>query len=124
MGSEEYSEDDSVNMPAEMQLLPPDKERESDNTIIETHLESLMLLTTTRSVRENMREVGVYPVVREVHLAVEDDAVRDVCERLVDVLQRDEAPEGADGEEQQKGSERIQEVADEEEDEEAIVDIV
>lgn len=122
MGSEEYSDADSTNMPAEMQLLPPDKERESDSTIIETHLESLMLLTTTRDVRKKMREVGVYPVVREVHLAVDDEAVKDVCERLVDVLQRDEAPEGA--EDGIESVERIKEIPDEEEDEEAIVDIV
>jgi len=122
MGSEEYDDTDSANMPAEMQLLPPDKERDSDSTIIETHLESLMLLTTTRDVREKMREVGVYPVVREVHLAVDDEAVKDVCERLVDVLQRDEAPEG--GEMEEGGTEKIREIVDEEEDEEAIVDIV
>lgn len=120
MGSEEYSDADSANMPAEMQLLPPDKERESDDTIIETHLESLMLLTTTRDVREKMREVGVYPVVREVHLAIDDEAVKDVCERLVDVLQRDEASEGV---EEEEGA-RIREIVEENEDEEAIVDIV
>ncbi|KAK6532240.1 hypothetical protein TWF281_006432 [Arthrobotrys megalospora] len=91
MGSEEYPEDESLSMPAEVQLLPPDKKREPDNSIIATHLESVMLLTTTREIREILRELQVYPIVREVHLAVEDDGVRDICERIVNVLKRDEA---------------------------------
>jgi hypothetical protein len=42
-----------------------------------------------------LREVQVYPIVRETHLQVDDDGVREACERLVQVLMRDE--EGEEG---------------------------
>lgn len=72
-------------MPEEVQLLPPDKERDSDNTIILTHLESLLLLTTTRFGRDYLREKKLYPIVRETHMAVRDEAVEEACDRLVQV---------------------------------------
>ncbi|KAF3934387.1 hypothetical protein ABW20_dc0104010 [Dactylellina cionopaga] len=93
MGSEDYPEDESLSMPTEVQLLPPDKEREADNNIVATYLDSIMLLTTTRKVRDMLRELQVYAIIREVHLAIEDDDVRDICERIVNVLHRDEADE-------------------------------
>ncbi len=80
----------------DLQLLPPTKQRDPDPSILTTHLETLLLLTTTRSAREMLRESGVYPVVRETHLRVEDEAVREAGDRLVQVLMRDEAI-GGDG---------------------------
>ncbi|KAJ9138856.1 DUF383-domain-containing protein [Pleurostoma richardsiae] len=93
-GSEEYDEEDTLSMLPDLQLLPPDKQRDPDNRIIQTHVETLMLLTSTRAGRDLMREVKVYPVIRETHLRVEDDGVREACERLVQVLMRDEEEEG------------------------------
>ncbi|KAH8802725.1 DNA-binding protein-like protein HGH1 [Xylogone sp. PMI_703] len=93
MGNEEYDEDDMDGMLPDLQLLPPDKERDSEPGIIQTHVESLMLLTTTREGRDVLREVKVYPIIRETHLRVEDDGVREACERLVQVLMRDEEGE-------------------------------
>lgn len=92
-GSEEYADEDTEHMLPDLQLLPPDKRREADAAIIQTHVETLMLLTTTREGRDRMREVRVYPVIRETHLHVEDDGVREACERLVQVLMRDEEGE-------------------------------
>lgn len=89
-GSEEYSEEDTLEMLPDLQLLPPDKARDTDPTIIQTHIETLMLLTTTKEGRDLMREIKVYPIIRETHLQVDDDEVRAVCERLVQVLMRDE----------------------------------
>ena len=60
-----------------------------------THLETLLLLTTTREGRDQLRQAGTYFVVRECHLAVEDEGVREGAERLVQVLMRDE--EGEEG---------------------------
>jgi hypothetical protein len=40
-----------------------------------------------------LREIKVYPIVRETHLHVEDEEVREACERLVQVLMRDEEGE-------------------------------
>ena len=89
-GSEEYDEEDTMAMLPDLQLLPPDKTRDKDPSIIQTHVETLMLLTTTRDGRDILREVKVYPIIRETHLQVEHDDVRETCERLVQVLMRDE----------------------------------
>lgn len=93
-GPEEFSDEESMSMLPDLQLLPPDKKRDNDTTIITTHLETLLLLTTTREGRDKMREVQVYPFIRECHLHVEDDGVREACDRLVQVLMRDEEGEG------------------------------
>jgi hypothetical protein len=93
-GPEELSEEDTADMLPDLQLLPPDKQRDSDNTIITTHLETLCLLTTTREGRDLMRAVKVYPLIRETHLHTEDENVQEACDRLVQVLMRDEEDEG------------------------------
>jgi hypothetical protein len=96
-GSEELQLEDSENMPPELQLLPPDKERESDHEILVTHLETLLLLTTTKHGREYMRNVQVYPLIRECHEKVDNEEVKEACDRLVQVLMRDEAGDGGGG---------------------------
>lgn len=93
MGPEEFSLEESADMLPDLQLLPPDKKRDSDNTIITTHLETLLLLTTTREGRDKMRAIKVYPIIRECHLHVDDEAVREACDRLVQVLMREEEGE-------------------------------
>ncbi|KAI9836054.1 MAG: hypothetical protein M1819_001665 [Sarea resinae] len=92
-GPEDYPEDDVDAMLPDLQLLPPDKKRDPDPAILTTHLETLMLLTTTREGRDLLRDIRVYPIVRETHLGVEDEAVREACDRLVQVLMRDEEGE-------------------------------
>ena len=77
----------------ELQLLEPDKEREKDVEIMKTHLETLLLLTTTQESREVLRAVKVYPIVRECHLHVEDDEVREACDRVVQIIMRKEEGE-------------------------------
>lgn len=97
-GNEEYDVDETMDMLPDLQLLPPDKKRDADTTIIQTHVETLMLLTTTREGRDYMREVKVYPIIRETHQRVEDAGVKEACDRLVQVLMRDEEGEGEDTE--------------------------
>lgn len=74
-------------MPDDLQLLPPDKERDPDSSIIVTHLESLLLLTTTHHGREYLRASKVYPIIRETHLALgqQDEGVETACDRIVQV---------------------------------------
>lgn len=96
MGPEEYSDEDTEGMLDELQLLPPDKERENEFDIIRIHLETLLLLTTTREGRDKLRAIKVYPIVRELHLQTEDEEVREACDRFVQVVMRDE-----EGEEQE-----------------------
>ncbi|TVY31342.1 Protein HGH1-like protein, partial [Lachnellula occidentalis] len=95
-GNEEYDEMEMLDMLPDLQLLPPDKKRDSDHGIIKTHVETLTLLTTTREGRDKLREITVYPVIRETHMRVENDDVREACDRLVQVLMRDEEGEEVD----------------------------
>lgn len=94
-GNEEFDAEDSNGMIPELQLLPPDKEREVDDDVIATHLETLMLLSAERGSRDFMRRVKVYPVIRELHLKREAESIQEGCVRLVNVLMRDE--EGENG---------------------------
>ena len=88
--SEEFEEEDSEGLPVELQLLPETHKREESNSIICSLLEALLLLTTSFPGREVMRKSRVYVVVRRLHLEVEDEDVRGLVERLVNVLVRDE----------------------------------
>lgn len=97
--AEDFPEEDSENLPTELQLLPDTHKREESNSIICAHLETLLLLTATFSGRDLMRKSNVYIVIRRLHEEVEDEDVRGLVERLVNVLMRQE--------------EKIQEVADE-----------
>ncbi|EAT84685.2 hypothetical protein SNOG_08409 [Parastagonospora nodorum SN15] len=127
MGPEEYADEDTEGMLDELQLLEPDKERESDPEIMKAHIETLLLLSTTKESREVLRRVKVYPIIRECHLHVENEDVREACDRVVQIIQRKEEgeeediPTGIGGD-----SGRMVELnGDEEEDEdEKIVDIV
>jgi hypothetical protein len=101
MGSETYSDEDTDGMLDEVQLLDPDKTREPQNDILVTHLETLLLLTTSPESRKRLRDVKVYPIVRELHVQVENEDVREACDRLVQVLMRFE--EGEEDEEYAKG---------------------
>ncbi|RKP04701.1 putative DNA-binding protein HGH1, partial [Thamnocephalis sphaerospora] len=101
-GAEEFDEDDMEGMPDDLQLLPDDKVREIDERLRRTLLEALVLLTTTRSGRDMMRQRKVYPIVRNMHLAEQSEDVKEVAERVVQMLMRDEmdhagavAPAGA-----------------------------
>ncbi|EMF11497.1 DUF383-domain-containing protein [Sphaerulina musiva SO2202] len=136
MGSEEYADEDTEGMLDECQLLPPDKEREPQNDIICTHLETLLLLTTTAEGRKVLRNVKVYPIVRELHEKNEDEGVRESVDRLVQVLQRGEEGDPDPEEEARKmamaqeaeeaaqggGAGRVQEI--EEDEDEQIVEIL
>lgn len=92
-GPEELDEDEMFKLPEELQLLPNDKKREPVSGIICTHLESILLLCSTREVREYLRQKSVYPIIRELHKAVDDEDVQALCDRIVQMLMRDEEPE-------------------------------
>jgi len=98
MGPEEYPDDEMSKLPEDLQLLPPTKRRDPKVDILTTHVESILLLATARSGREVLRESGVYPVLREAHLAVESEGFREVVDRVVQVLMADEDPYDPDPE--------------------------
>jgi hypothetical protein len=111
MGPEEYDDKDSEGMPEELQLLPPDKTREAETDIQIIHLETLLLLTTTREGRDFMREKNVYAVMRELHMHSESNDVQEACDRVVQIIARDEEGEGEDAPQPPK----VQEIDDEDE---------
>ncbi len=126
MGPEEYADEDTEGMLDELQLLEPDKEREKDPEIMKAYLETLLLLSTTQAGREVLRRVKVYPIVRECHLHVEDEGVREACDRVVQLIMRKEEgeeediPPMTDG----GGSGRMVEMKNEDDEDEKIVEIL
>ena len=58
-----------------------------------THVETLLLLCTTRWGRDYLRTHGVYEVVQVLHEQETNDAVSGHVERLVNLLKRAEGPE-------------------------------
>lgn len=121
MGSEDYDPDEMLSMLPELQLLPPDKERDHDLSIIQTHIETLMLFTTTREGRDLMRDIKVYPIVRETHLRVKDEGVRIACERLVQILMLDDEAEEKNARAETDNSSRV--VEEEDDDDEKVVEV-
>ncbi|KAI4757418.1 DUF383-domain-containing protein [Aureobasidium sp. EXF-3400] len=111
MGPEEYDDKDMETMPEELQLLPPDKTREPETDIQIIHLETLLLLTTARVGRDFMREKNVYAVMRELHLHTDSPDVQEACDRVVQIIARDEEGEGEDAPQPPK----VQEIDDEDE---------
>lgn len=90
-GPEDLEDPDEIfALPDELQLLTPDKRREEDLDIMCTHLESLLLLTTTKDMREHLRTKSVYPIVRELHKNHKDETIIERCDRVVQMLMRDE----------------------------------
>lgn len=85
-------------MLAELQYLGPEQVREEDKMVIGNILDVLYLLAVKgdkEKGRDLIRAAGGYFVVREFHVAVEDEGVREGCERLVQVLmQEDDEGEG------------------------------
>ncbi|KAK8850674.1 hypothetical protein IAR55_004594 [Kwoniella newhampshirensis] len=113
MGPEEYDEDEMEKLPATLQFLPPTKERERDTVLRMMCIEILLLLSTTFTGREALRNRGAYYVVRELHKVEKDQQIINSIERLVGLLQRDE---GRDT--QQDHVEELVKVAPKEEEEE------
>lgn len=103
-GPEEFElEDVELLLPA-LQFLPSTKKREVDPVLRLAHLETLLLLCTTRWGRDVQRRSGVYEIVRTMHETEEDEKVISHIERLVNMLKRDEAPEGQEEQAEPKGN--------------------
>ena len=94
-GPEEFDLDTQEQLPEALQFLPPTKTREANAAFRLTHVETLLLLCTTRWGREYLRTHGVYEVVRALHEQETNDAVSEHVERLVNLLKRAEGPETA-----------------------------
>jgi len=92
-GPEEFDLDTQEQLPEALQFLPPTKNREANGPFRLTHVETLLLLGTTRWGRDYLRTHGVYEVLRALHEQETNDAVSEHVERLVNLIQRPEGPE-------------------------------
>ncbi|KAH3673249.1 hypothetical protein WICPIJ_009868 [Wickerhamomyces pijperi] len=108
----DLDEEELFNLPDELQLLPPDKERDPSPQIICNHLESILLLCSTKHIRDLLRSKSVYALIRELHKNIKNDEVEDLCSRIVDMLMRDEDASNA----------HIEEVLEKDDDEEGEFD--
>jgi hypothetical protein len=87
--------DAQEQLPEALQFLPQTKQREPDAVLRLTHVETLLLLCTTRWGRDHLRTRGVYEVIQALHGQETNDAVSEHVERLVNLLKRSEGPETA-----------------------------
>ncbi|KAG8215079.1 hypothetical protein J3R82DRAFT_8500, partial [Butyriboletus roseoflavus] len=95
-GPEELDLEDQEKLPSALQFLPPTKKREPDSVLRLTHVETLLLLCTTRWGRDFLRAKGVYEIIRATHLEETVDEVSEHIERLVQLMKGAEGPETAD----------------------------
>uniref|UniRef100_A0A3Q3WJP2 Protein HGH1 homolog n=1 Tax=Mola mola TaxID=94237 RepID=A0A3Q3WJP2_MOLML len=93
-GPEELTEEENDGLPVDLQYLPEDKKREDDPDIRKMLLETLLLLTATKTGRQTLKDKNVYPIMREFHNWEKDIHVRAACEKLVQVLIGDEPEQG------------------------------
>ncbi|MCJ1342896.1 hypothetical protein MMC31_001085 [Peltigera leucophlebia] len=91
-----FTDEEMESMLTELQYLGPEHVREEDKMVIGGILDVLYLLAVKgeKEGRRILRAAGGYFVVRELHVAVEDEGVREGCERLVHVLMQDDEGEG------------------------------
>jgi len=94
---EGLSEEEMDCLPEECQYLTEEHQQERDPKVLKIHLETLWLLATRGGVegRRLVKDGGTYPVIRELHLQIDDDGVRRGCERIVDVIMDDAVPGGS-----------------------------
>lgn len=95
-GPEELDLEDQEKLPSALQFLPSTKKREADYVLRKTHVETLLLLCTTRWGRDYLRDHGVYEIVRGAHMEETVDVVSEHIERLVQLLKGDEGVEPVD----------------------------
>ncbi|KAL4066153.1 hypothetical protein V8B97DRAFT_2015284 [Scleroderma yunnanense] len=95
-GPEELDFEVQEKLPSSLQFLPPSKKRESDSVLRLTHVETLLLLATTRWGRDHLRGHGVYEIIRGAHLEESVERVSEHMERLVLLIKGDEGPETKD----------------------------
>lgn len=77
-------------LPATLQFLPPTKKREQDPALRLMAVEILLLLSSTFTGREAMRQRGVYLAVREAHKEEKNQPIKDAIERLVSLIEGEE----------------------------------
>ncbi|KAM4612547.1 protein HGH1 homolog isoform 1-T2 [Polymixia lowei] len=93
-GPEELTDEENEGLPVDLQYLPEDKSREEDPDIRKMLLETLLLLTATKTGRQILKKKNVYPIMREFHRWEQEPRAVTACEALVQVLIGDEPEPG------------------------------
>lgn len=94
---ESFSDAERDGMFESLQFLPDDKRREADPFTITVLLDALLLLCSSRAGRQHLRRRQTYPIVRQLHLAHgENEEIGECCDKLVNMLMRDEDPDMPD----------------------------
>lgn len=85
------------SLPEECQYLAGEHQQERDVDILKIHLETLWLLATRGGVAgaRLVKDAGTYPIIRELHLRMDNEGIRRGCERIVDVIMGDDMPGGS-----------------------------
>ncbi|CAL8581515.1 Protein hgh1 [Xanthoria parietina] len=93
-----FSEPETDLLPPELQLLGPEHVPETDLQVLNNIVESLFLICARggEGARKSVRDLGAYPVVREVHVGIEDEGIRESVERVVQLLMGDEVEKPED----------------------------
>ena len=84
--SDDITEEEMDSLPVDLQYLDEDKKVEGDVDIRIMLLESLTQLCATKSGREQLREMNIYVILRELHKTEKDRACLLAVENLVDIL--------------------------------------
>src|SRR5258705_11204692 len=112
------------SLPSALQFLPPTKRREPDPVLRLTHIETLLLLCTTRRGRDYLRADGVYLIVRALHLVEKDENVAEHLVSLVNLLKKDEGPETMnEGHEEWNETEWVENKGGESDEDEKVIEI-
>ncbi|KAL8835425.1 MAG: hypothetical protein Q9176_006926 [Flavoplaca citrina] len=93
-----FSDSETDLLPPELQLLGPEHKQETDLQVLNNIVESLFLICARGgdAAKKAVKDMGAYPVVREVHVGVEDEGIRESVERVVQLLMGDEVEEEKD----------------------------
>jgi len=91
-----FDPDEIDQLPLDLQYLDDDKEVESDPDLKKMLLESLYQLCATRPCREYIRSKNAYLILRELHKAETDPAMKDTIEDVVQLLIKKEEEINAD----------------------------
>lgn len=91
IGPEDLPDDDTEGMPEDFQMQLPSKTRESDAAIRKILLDIVLILLTTRSCREKLRAMKIYPLIREYHGFETAPQNLAVVDEIVQLLARDES---------------------------------
>ncbi|KAL9626772.1 MAG: hypothetical protein Q9204_007050 [Flavoplaca sp. TL-2023a] len=93
-----FSDSETDLLPPELQLLGPEHKQETDLQVLNNIVESLFLICARGgdAAKKAVKDMGAYPVVREVHVGVEDEGIRESVERVVQLLMGDGVEEAND----------------------------